>query len=385
MKPLLLLFSLILFIGCHKNNLKSPTDIPTYTIDLDNTEEHSVYDIFSEINILPLQTPDSIICSGIHAYVYKNNIFFWDQRQHIVLNFDTLGNYRYKIDSRGRGSNEYTGILNVSIDRSNDRFFILSFYSLLQYDLNGKFIQKIQYPENLVVHAATMINQDTLLCITTTANNNQAYILNYLSFKEKQVIASYYKENSIFPVNRDISYYEKNILYCIPKSPVVYNVSNIPPKPIYQWDLGKYNYDYKNLSIPEFKNRQEMQKNQVPWLYKNCPYLFNLVQENKQYIYASFGLLAKADYLKEKAPEYHVFWNKKKETPIIIKKFKEGDRVFHGGSSWTDHAVYCAVEKSMLPQFIDIKALTPENQKIIEELPEDCNPIVLKYVFKKDE
>lgn len=384
MKALSFFSLFILLISCKESTQKLST-IPTYKIDLDKVEYLSIYDIFSEVNIILLQTPDSIICSGIHAYVYKNNVFFWDQRQNIILNFDTLGNYRYKIDSRGRGSNEYTGILNVSIDRFNDRFFILSFYSLLQYDLNGKFIQKIQYPENLVVHAAAMINKDTLLCVTTTANNNRAYILNYLSFKEKQVIASYYKENPIFPVNRDISYYEKNILYCIPKSPVVYNASDIPPKPIYQWDLGKYNYDYKNLSIPEFPNRQEMQKNQVPWLYKNCPYLFNLVQENKQYIYASFGLLAKANYLKEKAPEYHVFWNKKKETPTIIKKFKEGDRIFHGGSSWTDHAVYCAIEKSMLPQFIDIKALTPENQKIIEELPEDCNPILLKYIFKKDE
>ena len=59
--------------------------------------------------------------------------------------------------------------------------------------------------------------------------------------------------------------------------------------------------------------------------------------------------------------------------------------MFHVFSSWTDEAIYCAVEKSMIPQFIDLKALTPENQKMIKELPEDCNPVLLKYIFKKDE
>lgn len=384
MKALSFFSLFILLISC-KESTQELSTIPTYKIDLDKVENLSIYDIFSEVNIIPLQAPDTIVCSGIHAYTYKNNIFFWDQRQNIVLNFDTLGNYRYKIDSRGRGANEYTGILNISIDRFNNRFLILSFSSLLQYDLNGKFIQKIQYPKNLVVHSAVMVNKDTLLCITEITNKNQPYVLNYLSLKEKQIVASHYKENPIFPVNRDISCYNETLFYCIPKSPVVYNVTHTELTPLYQWDLGKYNYNYKNLIIPDFKDRQDMQKNQIPWIYKHCPWFFHTTQENEQYIYACFSLFANSNYLKEKAPEYHVFWNKKKETPIIIKKFKEGDRVFHGGSSWTDHAVYCAVEKSMLPQFIDIKVLTPENQKIIEELPEDCNPIVLKYVFKKDE
>lgn len=385
MKTLFLSSLFILLIGCKESTQKLSTNIPTYKINLDKAEELSIYDIFSEVNIVPLQTPDSIVCSGIHAYIYKNNVFFWDQRQHIVLNFDTLGNYRYKIDSKGRGANEYTSILNISIDRFNDRILILSYYSILQYDLNGKFIQKIQYPENLVVHSATMVNKDILLCVTTTANNNQSDILNYLSIKKKKLIASHYKEDPIFPVNRDISYYNKNLFYCISKSPIVYNVTYLEPQPAYQWDLGKYNYDYRDLSIPKFKNRQEMQKNQVPWIYKHCPWFFYTTQENRQYIYACFTLFANTNYLKEKAPEYHVFWNKKTGSPKIVKKFKESDRIFHGGSNWTDEAIYCAVEKSMIPQFIDLKALTPENQKMIKELPEDCNPVLLKYIFKKDE
>lgn len=385
MKVLLLFPLFILMIGCNESTQKiSTNNIPTYKIDLDKAEELSIYDLFSEVNIIPLQTSDSIVCSGIHTFIYKNNIFFWDQRQHIVLNFDTLGHYRYKIDSRGRGADEYTAIENISIDRFNDRILILGHYSLLQYDLNGKFIQKIHYPKNLIVHSAAMADKDNLLCVTTTASSRQSYILNYLSLKNKEIIASHYKEDPIFPVNRDISYYNNNLFYCISKSPVVYNVTNLEMQPAYQWDLGKYNYDYKELSIPKFKDYQDMQKHQRAWLYKNCPYLLNLILENDQYVYANLGLLVNCNYWKEKTPIYHIFWNKKTGTPKIVKNFKEGGRIFHGGARWTDNAIYCAIEKSMIPQYIDMKFLPPDQQKIIEDLPEDTNPILLKYTFKKD-
>lgn len=379
------LFLLLWVIGCKENGQKLPTSAPTYKIDLDKAEEFSIYDIFSKVDVIPLQTSDSTLCSGMQALIYKNNIFFRDYRQNIILCFDTLGNYRYKINSQGRGANEYTGILNISIDRFNDRLLILSFHSLLQYDLNGKFIQKIQYPQNLIVHAATMMNKDTLLCITETANINKSYVLNYISLKEKQIIASYYKEDPIFPINREISYYNKNFFYHIPKASFVYNVTTSKPQLAYQWDLGKYNYDYRNLSIPEFKNRQEMQKNQIPWLYKNCKYFFDLTQENNRYIYACFTLLANCNGQKEKAPQYHVFWNKRTNTSKIISKFKEGNTIFRRNSNWTDNAIYCVFEKSTISHSINTKTLTLENQKIIEKLPEDTNPIILKYIFRKDE
>lgn len=380
-----LLFSLfILIIGCKESTQKiSANHIPTYKIDLDKAEEHSIYDIFSEVNIIPLQTPDSIVCSGIHTFIYKNNIFFWDQRQHIVLNFDTLGHYRYKIDSRGRGANEYTAIENISIDRFNDRILILGHYNLLQYDLNGKFIQKIHYPKNLIVHSAAMADKDNLLCVTTTASSRQSYILNYLSLKDKQIIASHYKENPIFPVNRDISYYNNNLFYCISKSPVVYNVTNLEMQPAYQWDFGKYNYDYNDLKLPIFENKKDLLKNQQRWLYKNCPWLIGMIAENYYYKYARIIFPSNTNYLKEQISTYHIFGDKKTENYKIVPRFKEGN-VFHVFSSWTDEAIYCAVEKNMISQFIELKALTPENQKIIEDLPEDCNPILLKYIFKKD-
>ena len=138
------------------------------------------------------------------------------------------------------------------------------------------------------------------------------------------------------------------------------------------------------MKLPTFENKKDLLKNQQRWLYKNCPWLIGMIAENYYYKYVRIIFPSNTDYLKEQIPTYHIFWNKKTENYKIVPRFKEGN-MFHVFSSWTDEAIYCAVEKSMIPQFIDLKALTPENQKIIEELPEDCNPVLLKYIFKKDE
>lgn len=54
MKTLFLFSLFILLIGCKESTQKLSTNIPTYKINLDKAEELSIYDIFSEVNIVPL-------------------------------------------------------------------------------------------------------------------------------------------------------------------------------------------------------------------------------------------------------------------------------------------------------------------------------------------
>ena len=384
MRVFVFLFIILIGGGCRTTPNETDKNISVYKVDLDKAKEISTSEIFSHIDIIPLKTPDTVVCSGIRSTVYKDNIFFLDWRQKIILCFDLNGNFRYQINSKGRGPKEYSDILAISTDQYNDYLMVLDRQSMLQFDLSGNFIKKIKYPEGLVVHSAKMINQDTMFCITVTNNKPERKIINYLSLKDNKIIASCYSEDPIFPVTEDAFDYNNKSYYAISKAPFVYSVNKLKLIPEYKWDFGKYNYDYNDLTPPVFKNKKDLLKNQQRWLYKNCPWLIGMIAENYHYKYARIIFPSNTDYLKEQIPTYHIFWNKKTENYKIVPRFKEGD-VFHIFSSWTDHAVYCAIEKSMLPQFIDIKALTPENQKIIKELPEDCNPIVLKYVFKKDE
>lgn len=381
MKLLSIIFLVSIFIGCQKKQTETDKPIPVYKVDLDKTKEISVYNIFSKVDVIPLRTPDSIVCTGIKSYVYKDNVFFLDWRQKIVLCFDLNGNYRYQINSKGRGPKEYSDILGIFIDHYNDYLTILDRASILQFDLSGNFVKKIRNPENLVVHAAKMINRDTMVCLTVTNNNNERKIVNYLSLKESKIIASCYSEHPIFPVAGDFFEYNDKVYYNIRKTSVIYSMNDLKLTPEYKWDFGKYNYDYEDLSLPQFEQKKDVIKIQLSWLYKNCSWLTGIIAENTNCIYIRISFFKNVNGLKEKTPEYHIFWNKKTEAYNIAPQFKEGE-VFHVFSSWTEDAVYCAVERSQITNYIQLEALTPENRKIVEELLEDANPVLLKYSFK---
>ena len=372
----LLLFSVIW--GCNNKTNDARESIPTYKVDLNKAEEVSINDIFSRVDIIPLTTPDSIVCGGIHSYVYKNNVFLWDQQQDFIVCFDTLGNYRRTINAKGRGPAEYMDILSIAIDYYNDYIMVLDFDGMLQFDFYGNFIKKTRYPSGLIVHYATMINPDTMFCVTVASHDEDAYKINYLSLKESKILASCYRENPMFPVNYLISHYNGKQYYVIPKTSVIYGIENLELTPLYRWDFGEYDYNYEDLSIPRLEEK-ELQKIQRTWISKNCPWLMGYVEENSTYLYAELSFCKKPELLK--TPPYHIFWNKKTKEYKVVSNFKEGN-VFLPFSSWGDHAVYAAVEPSAISRFISMDALTPENREIVENLPEDANPVLLKYIFK---
>lgn len=311
MRIILIFFIFFIGGGCSIKPKETNKNIPLYRVDLDKEKEISVSEIFSQIDIIPLKTPNSIVCSGIKSIVFKDNLFFLDWRQKIIICFDLNGNFRYQINSKGRGPEEYSDILAISTDRYNDYLMVLDRQSMLQFDLSGNFLKKIKYPEGLVVHSAKMINRDTMLCVTVTNNKPKRKILNYLSLKTNKIIGSCYSEDPIFPVTEDVFDYNNKLYYAISKSSIVYSVNKLKLIPEYKWDFGKYNYDYNDLIPPSFENKKDLLKNQQRWLYKNCPWLIGMIAENSHYKYARIIFPSNTDYLKEQIPTYHIFWNKK--------------------------------------------------------------------------
>ena len=287
MRVIILFFIIIIWGGCRTTPNETSKNISVHKVDLDKAKEISLSEIFSHIDIIPLKTPDTVICSGIKSIVYKDNIFFLDWRQKIILCFDLNGNFRYQINSKGRGPEEYSDILAISIDQYNNYLMILDRQSMLQFDLSGNFIRKIKYPKSLVVHSAKMINRDTMFCITVTNNKPKRKIINYLSLKNNKIIASCYSEDSIFPVTGDAFDYNNKLYYAISKTPFIYNANELKLIPEYRWDFGKYNYDYNDLKLPTFENKKDLLKNQQRWLYKNCPWLIGMIAENYYFRFLS--------------------------------------------------------------------------------------------------
>ena len=78
-------------------------------VDLENISQPSIYDFFSDINLIPLETTaESLIKEITKVKYHKDKYYVLDCPLHRILVFDNVGKYLHKIDNRGEGPSEYT-------------------------------------------------------------------------------------------------------------------------------------------------------------------------------------------------------------------------------------------------------------------------------------
>ena len=112
MKKLSLLLFVLCFTMC---NPKQQTDELTIFVDLDNPVEASLFDYFSSIELLPLETSPDVLVTGVSKIViHKGNYYVLDMPQCIIFVFDKAGKYLLKIDKKGQGPGEYNFITDFN-------------------------------------------------------------------------------------------------------------------------------------------------------------------------------------------------------------------------------------------------------------------------------
>lgn len=144
-----------LFISCKKHQTEYHRKNSTCNIDLSKASAPSLFDYFSKIELISLETSDSCLIKIINGFTYSNkNFYLLDKQQKQVLVFDAKGNYRYKINKRGNGPGEYTDLSAFQINRfSGDFELLVPMGGILKYDSLGQtFKGKIPLP--LTVSAA---------------------------------------------------------------------------------------------------------------------------------------------------------------------------------------------------------------------------------------
>ena len=155
MKNILLLFFIVTLCACTsetKNNRRC--------IHMDEMEVCKNLETlfgYSDYELIPLQG-DSILSPfiGMKMLVYNNNFVLGDIfYSHAVYLYDKTGKFSHRIGTKGNASKEYPVLKDFSI--WNDTLSLASLSSpgdcFYQYDLNGKFIKKIEIPEKIISFA----------------------------------------------------------------------------------------------------------------------------------------------------------------------------------------------------------------------------------------
>lgn len=179
------------------------TNTSSIYVDLDSDNQVSIFDIFSKINIIPLETNDACLIGNINKLIkYDSTIFILDSKQNIVLAFNHKGKFKYKIQRIGRGPGEYLYAYDFTINKYNHSIELLDcFGKLLIFNLDGTYKMTISLPHPpSAYHKFTLLNQDSILFFTNSNRPNDCLLWLY-SRSSGKIIKQFYDSSHSDIVN----------------------------------------------------------------------------------------------------------------------------------------------------------------------------------------
>ncbi|MEA4936483.1 MAG: 6-bladed beta-propeller [Paludibacter sp.] len=128
-------------------------------IDPNKDDKVSVYDLFSRIEIIPLETKQNSLLTFLigepdRVIVHENNFYFLDDSQHLIIVFNSEGKFLKKISKKGNGPEEYISIDDFNINRFTGNLEVLSSVGryINVYDLSENiFIERIKFPSDMPI------------------------------------------------------------------------------------------------------------------------------------------------------------------------------------------------------------------------------------------
>ena len=240
----------------------------TIYVDLEKADKVSLWDIFSHIELIPLETNEESLIKGIRKLVhYDNNYYIFDNEKTEILIFDSNGKYLNKISDRGEGPDEYRHINDFEIDKSNSKLLVLAPFknSMFEYDLKGNFTNKYKLPDIRGAYGSFFsLNTDTIVYSTFDENN----LIKLYSKSENKIVKELLPEprnilnqfsGNDFPYANYLHRGTSNTVFKIDDNGEIVDG--------YTWDFGKL-----NNTESQFENAATLPTND---LRKHAPSLIN--------------------------------------------------------------------------------------------------------------
>ncbi|UHZ84140.1 6-bladed beta-propeller [Bacteroides fragilis] len=126
--------------ACRRSSTITPRDVKGIkTVNIDKNNVVSIYDIFSKVEIIPLEmTEESALGYPLRKILVNDgNYYVLDYTQNTIFKFDSCGKYLDKINKLGSAPEEYTLLYDFSFNPYNQN---LELMSAMGY-INGEFYQ----------------------------------------------------------------------------------------------------------------------------------------------------------------------------------------------------------------------------------------------------
>jgi len=350
--------------------------------------EVSLKDLFSRIEVIPLETNDTALMDHVHRIRKVNNKYYILNEDYPgftyinILVYDAEGNFLHTIGKKGQGPEEYPWLIyDMDIDAEKDLVYMMSPSGMLYlYRTDGSFVRKMNMPEGLIYHGLQFLNSNQLLSWAggTDIDNDAMCVLDADSAK---LIKGLWRDHN--DPNWDIiefTYAYQDKIYFTPSiDRQVYEVTSDSLRIAYEWDFGEDNYDassvrsrLEGLTIAEKDEKwNEMRKT------GGVPYtLLKQGQTNKYYFTNVLGILGERDDKGYAKNYFSLFYEKATGRSFYFKKTTEGLAV--RPDMTTEEALYQLIPTEDLELLLPVLDET-EKAKVMKRV-EDDNPCLVKFI-----
>lgn len=100
MKALVFFLIVAIFLGCRDD--KPRENYPVYKVDLDSLDEVSVFDLFSRVEVVPLETSERSRTTSTDWGIHNNRFLILDKEKSLCFCFGSEGKFRYVVDNKAR-------------------------------------------------------------------------------------------------------------------------------------------------------------------------------------------------------------------------------------------------------------------------------------------
>ncbi|MCF6358143.1 MAG: 6-bladed beta-propeller [Draconibacterium sp.] len=365
---IVLLISLWLF-SCSK------TKTDNILINIEQKENVSIKEHFLSIDLIPLETSDSVLIGRLTKIVQNNKKYYvLDKKQRAVFIFDLNGKFLNKIDKKGNGPGEYTEISDFEINQYSGNIELLSPWGIIYvYDKRGKFIRNYKVPDVLkVMHFLKFISENKVLLYCMTEKDrlflfdrvkNELISLSY-NIPDNVLTKSFTTYFPMYSLNNEIHLKENfsNSIYKIQGDEIIKE---------FTWDFGSL-----NIELEKIKSKKESIDKYLTLIKEGgnnsfvYPFYMNL--ENENTIFTIFGYDKNYN---------HLVLNKKTKRYILFDKYEE-DVIFPFFYTFSSMDHYLsAIDISLfeISDFVKPEFLTETNRHVLEKINPNDNPIIISY------
>ncbi len=239
LKTILLFTLFFVFFGCErKSNNKN-------SFVLSKNQRVSVFDLFSEVDAIQLETLENCLVSNVSSIViYDARIYFVDRNNQKVFCFSEEGDFLFQVSRQGNGQGEYNWVSDITIDTDRKRLALLDAPSqrVLFFDLYGNYLETLYiFSEvSLGLNQVSLLSDSLLLFTGLYENDFILYCLKTSAIIERFGGIGEYPPSIFLPIRHKYSF--NNDWFVTPTlGNTTYKVSGSSFVPHFTWCFGKDN------------------------------------------------------------------------------------------------------------------------------------------------